>query len=53
LLQEIGANNPAILTLINEHQEEFMQILQQPVPAGAGGGQQPRQQVCILLIIIL
>jgi UV excision repair protein RAD23 len=38
LLQEIGNNNPQILQLINDHQEEFMQILQQPVPAGGYGG---------------
>ncbi|KAG8461596.1 hypothetical protein KFE25_001200 [Diacronema lutheri] len=38
LLQEIGANNPQFLQMINEHQDEFMAILQQPVPPGAAGG---------------
>ena len=46
VLQQLGASNPQILQLINQHQEEFIRLLNEPVnPAalgaamgGAGGG---------------
>ena len=40
VLQQLGAANPQILQLINQHQDEFIQILNEPVsnlPAGGGG----------------
>eukprot|EP01089_Gocevia_fonbrunei_P012071 TRINITY_DN2759_c0_g2_i1.p1 TRINITY_DN2759_c0_g2~~TRINITY_DN2759_c0_g2_i1.p1 ORF type:complete len:349 (+),score=138.75 TRINITY_DN2759_c0_g2_i1:336-1382(+) len=38
LLQQLGSYNPQILTLINQHQQEFMALLNEPVPEGAGAG---------------
>ena len=51
--QELGKQNPELLTLINQHQQEFLRIINEPVPpeqaeqvsqqiaqfqAGMGGG---------------
>jgi UV excision repair protein RAD23 len=38
LLQQLGQINPGILQLINQHREEFMNLLNEPVQGGAGGG---------------
>ena len=53
MLQELGKQNPELLTLINQHQQEFLRIINEPVPpeqaeqvsqqiaqfqAGMGGG---------------
>ena len=32
LLQELGKQNPDLLTLINQHQQEFLRIINEPVP---------------------
>ncbi len=52
-VQELGKQNPELLTLINQHQQEFLRIINEPVPpeqaeqvsqqiaqfqAGMGGG---------------
>jgi UV excision repair protein RAD23 len=34
VLQQLGAANPQILQLINQHQQEFIQLLNEPVPEG-------------------
>lgn len=53
IMQELGKQNPELLTLINQHQQEFLRIINEPVPpeqaeqvsqqiaqfqAGMGGG---------------
>ena len=32
LLQELGKQNPELLTLINANQQEFLRIINEPVP---------------------
>ena len=36
MLQELRKNDPNLMTLIQENQEEFMRILGEPLPAGTG-----------------
>ena len=31
-MQELGKQNPDLLTLINQHQQEFLRIINEPVP---------------------
>eukprot|EP01087_Luapelamoeba_hula_P018955 TRINITY_DN61_c0_g1_i1.p1 TRINITY_DN61_c0_g1~~TRINITY_DN61_c0_g1_i1.p1 ORF type:complete len:414 (-),score=131.25 TRINITY_DN61_c0_g1_i1:112-1353(-) len=38
LLQQLGQVNPGILQLINQHREEFMALLNEPIQGGGGGG---------------
>ena len=39
VMQQLGASNPQILQLINQHQEEFIRLLNEPVDfASLGGG---------------
>jgi UV excision repair protein RAD23 len=35
VLQQLGQQNPQILQLINQHQQEFIQLLNEPVQPGA------------------
>jgi len=37
VLQQLGQQNPQILQLINQHQNEFIQLLNEPVTGGTGG----------------
>ena len=37
-MQQLGASNPQILQLINQHQEEFIRLLNEPVNFSAMGG---------------
>ena len=34
ILQQLGQSNPDLLTMINENQEEFIRLLQGPLPEG-------------------
>lgn len=40
VLQQLGEQNPQILQLINTHQQEFIQLINEPVEGGGaqGGG---------------
>jgi len=38
VLQQLGQQNPQILDLINQHQQEFIQLINEPVQGGGGGG---------------
>jgi len=38
VLQQLGQQNPQILQLINQHQQEFIQLLNEPVTGGTGTG---------------
>jgi UV excision repair protein RAD23 len=38
VLQQLGEQNPQILQLINSHQQEFIQLINEPVEGGAQGG---------------
>ena len=38
LLQQLAQSNPQLLQLINEHQNEFYQMISEPLEAAAGGG---------------
>lgn len=38
VLTQLGQQNPQILQLINTHQQEFIQLLNEPVTTGGGGG---------------
>jgi len=38
VLQQLGEQNPQILQLINQHQQEFIQLINEPVQGGAPGG---------------
>lgn len=38
VLQQLGEQNPQILQLINTHQQEFIQLINEPVEGGAQGG---------------
>jgi len=38
VLQQLGEQNPQILQLINQHQQEFIQLINEPVQGGAQGG---------------
>jgi len=38
VLQQLGQQNPQILQLINQHQQEFIQLLNEPVTGGGGPG---------------
>jgi len=40
VLQQLGEQNPQILQLINQHQQEFIQLINEPVQGGAQGGAQ-------------
>jgi len=49
ILQQLAASNPQILQVIQEHQEEFLRLLQEPIQGNPmegmiGGGAQPGQQ---------
>lgn len=37
-MQQLAQTNPQILQLINEHQDEFLRLLQEPVDPSALGG---------------
>jgi len=37
VLQQLGEQNPQILQLINQHQQEFIQLINEPVEGGATG----------------
>jgi len=37
VLQQLAAANPQILQLINQHQDEFIRLLQEPVEGDVGG----------------
>lgn len=37
VLQQLGAQNPQLLQLVNQHQQEFIQLLNEPVQGGPGG----------------
>jgi len=39
VLQQLGTQNPQILDLINQHQQEFIQLINEPVQGGAPGAQ--------------
>ena len=39
LLQQINTQNPQLYALISQNQQEFIQLLNEPVPAGAEGGE--------------
>lgn len=41
VLQQLGEQNPQILQLINQHQQEFIQLINEPVEGGGGGAQMP------------
>jgi len=36
VLQQLGESNPQILQLINQHQQEFIQLINEPVQGGGG-----------------
>eukprot|EP01116_Phalansterium_solitarium_P015617 TRINITY_DN3468_c0_g1_i1.p1 TRINITY_DN3468_c0_g1~~TRINITY_DN3468_c0_g1_i1.p1 ORF type:complete len:371 (-),score=92.77 TRINITY_DN3468_c0_g1_i1:526-1638(-) len=36
VLQQLGQSNPQILHLIQQHQQEFIQLLNEPIPQGQG-----------------
>jgi UV excision repair protein RAD23 len=38
VLQQLGEQNPQILQLINQHQQEFIQLINEPVQGGNPGG---------------
>lgn len=38
LLQQLAQSNPQLLQLINEHQNEFYNLINEPVEGGAGAG---------------
>jgi len=38
VIQQLAAANPQIIELISQHQDEFVQLLNEPVPQGSGGG---------------
>ncbi len=38
VLAQLGQQNPQLLQLINTHQQEFIQLLNEPVGGGGGGG---------------
>jgi UV excision repair protein RAD23 len=36
VLAQLSQSNPGILQLINQHQQEFLQLLHEPVQGGTG-----------------
>mmetsp|Transcript_9460 Transcript_9460/g.28470 ORF Transcript_9460/g.28470 Transcript_9460/m.28470 type:complete len:428 (-) Transcript_9460:1867-3150(-) len=41
MLQELGRQNPQLLALINDNQEEFLQMVNEPLPDAEGGEADP------------
>jgi hypothetical protein len=68
LLQELGKQNPELLTLINANQQEFLRIINEPVPpeqaqevsqqiaqfqaAGMGGGGQGENRESLHMLTV-
>jgi UV excision repair protein RAD23 len=38
VLHQLGQQNPQILQLINQHQQEFIQLLNEPITGSPSGG---------------